>query len=145
MPMGEPRYVEECLQLKERYQGRLTSGSDSKAIISRVMKNRLSELNDYPWDYVIGSVHFLVNGILRITVRPKAGSKDPLEGRYYDAVQKAAATGYDIMGHLDVIKRFGYGPGPEQKPEVIALSSALAAVAQSGSHGAERLRLIEGL
>jgi len=31
--------------------------------------------------------------------------------RYYDAVQKAARTGfYDYIGHIDVIKRFGHKP-----------------------------------
>jgi histidinol-phosphatase (PHP family) len=91
----------------------------------------------YPWDYVIGSVHFL--GEWDVTdfrqVHHWEG-KNVLEvyRTYYDAVSKAAATGlYDIMGHLDVIKRFGYHPKPEEMEELRELErSALSAVARSG-------------
>lgn len=139
MPMDElPRYVEECLQLKERYRGQIDIRIGLEGDYIEGYEEQIERIvKDYPWDYVIGSVHFL--GEWDITdYRQTQGweGKDPLEvyRQYYDAVQKAAATGfYDIMGHLDVIKRFGYGPGPEQKPDVIALEqAALAAVARSG-------------
>ncbi|MGG1877373.1 histidinol-phosphatase HisJ [Paenibacillus cisolokensis] len=139
MPMAElPRYVEECLQLKERYKGQIEVRVGLEGDYIEGCEEEIERIvNGYPWDYVIGSVHFL--GEWDITdYRQTAGweGKDPLEvyRQYYDAVQKAAATGfYDIMGHLDVIKRFGYGPGKEHEPDVIALEkAALAAVAKSG-------------
>jgi len=139
MPMDElPRYVEECLKLKEKYKGQIDIrlGLEGDYIegweeaIERIVKA-------YPWDYVIGSVHFL--GEWDITDHRQTQGwegRDKLEvyQTYYDAIQKAAATGfYDIMGHLDVIKRFGYHPGVEAMDEVEALeNAALNAVARSG-------------
>lgn len=139
MPMEElPRYVEECLLLKDRYQGQIDIRVGLEGDYIEGYEEQIERIiAEYPWDYVIGSVHFL--GEWDITdYRQTQGweGKDPLEvyRQYYDAVQKAAATGfYDIMGHLDVIKRFGYGPGKEQADEVIALeNAALSAVAKSG-------------
>lgn len=116
MAMDElPRYVEECLRLKEKYEGQIDVrvGLEGdyiegyEADIERIVQA-------YPWDYVIGSVHFL--GEWDVTdYRQLAGwdGKDVYEvyEQYYDAVQKAARTGfYDFIGHVDVIKRFGRKP-----------------------------------
>ncbi|WP_422659179.1 histidinol-phosphatase HisJ [Paenibacillus sp. EC2-1] len=139
MPMEElPRYVEECMTLKERYKGQIEVRVGLEGDYIEGYERHIEKIiQDYPWDYVIGSVHFL--GEWDITdFRQTHGweGKDPLDvyRKYYDAVQKAAATGlYDIMGHLDVIKRFGFSPGVEHTDEVIALEqAALAAVSRSG-------------
>ncbi len=139
MPMEElPRYVEECLMLKERYKGQLDIRVGLEGDYIEGYEEQIERIiTDYPWDYVIGSVHFL--GEWDITDHRQIHGwegKDPLAvyTQYYDAVQKAAATGlYDFMGHLDAIKRFKFGPGPEQEQEVIELEkAALAAVARSG-------------
>lgn len=139
MSMEElPRYVEECLLLKEKYKGQIEVRVGLEGDYIEGCERQIERIiEDYPWDYVIGSVHFL--GKWDITdYRQTHGweDKDPLVvyRRYYDAVQRAASTGlYDIMGHLDVIKRFGFGPGPEHADEVMAMEKeALAAVARSG-------------
>lgn len=139
MPMEElPRYVEECMTLKDRYKGQIEVRVGLEGDYIEGYERHIEKIiQDYPWDYVIGSVHFL--GEWDITdFRQTHGweGKDPLDvyRKYYDAVQKAAATGlYDIMGHLDVIKRFGFSPGVEHIDEVIALEqAALAAVSRSG-------------
>ncbi|MDP1512136.1 histidinol-phosphatase HisJ [Paenibacillus sp. CMAA1739] len=139
MPMDElPRYVEECLDLKERYKGQIDIRVGLEGDYIEGWEREIeSIIHAYPWDYVIGSVHFL--GEWDVTdfrqVHHWEG-KNVLEvyRSYYDAVSKAAATGlYDIMGHLDVIKRFGYHPKPEEEEELRELErSALSAVARSG-------------
>lgn len=140
MPMDElPRYVEECFSLKERYRGRIEVrvGLEGDYIEGWETEIR-SIIERYPWDYVIGSVHFLGEwDITDFRQTHHWEGKDILEvyRQYYDAVSKAAATGlYDIIGHSDVIKRFGYVPSPEQTEERIALEDgALGAIAKSGS------------
>ncbi|MGY5484159.1 histidinol-phosphatase HisJ [Paenibacillus sp. ALE2] len=139
MPMDElPRYVEECLELKERYKGQIDIRVGLEGDYIEGWEREIEDIiHAYPWDYVIGSVHFL--GEWDVTdfrqVHHWEG-KNVLEvyRTYYDAVSKAAATGlYDIMGHLDVIKRFGHHPKPEEKEELRELErSALSAVARSG-------------
>lgn len=116
MPMEElPKYIEEAFMLREKYKDRIDIrvGLEGdyiegyEADIERIIQA-------YPWDYVIGSVHFL--GEWDITdYRQTDGWKqrDAYEvyEQYYDAVGKAVRTGfYDYIGHIDVIKRFGFKP-----------------------------------
>ncbi|AHV95083.1 histidinol-phosphatase HisJ [Paenibacillus sabinae] len=140
MPLEElPRYVEECLNLKERYRGTIDIRVGLEADYIEGYEEQIRELlSPYPWDYLIGSVHFL--GEWDITdYRQVHGweGQDPLEvyRRYYQAISKAASSGiYDIIGHMDVIKRFGYGPDTaEGLAEVRVLEkSALQAIADAG-------------
>lgn len=140
MPLSElPRYVEECLTLKERYRGIIELRVGLEADYIEGYEEQIRELlSPYPWDYLIGSVHFL--GEWDITDHRQTHGWEGKEvmdvyRQYYDAIRKSALSGlYDIIGHMDVIKRFGYAP---QTPEGIAEArelerSALKAIAKSG-------------
>ncbi|GGD98890.1 histidinol-phosphatase [Paenibacillus nasutitermitis] len=119
MPMDElPRYVEECFELKAKYKGRIDLRVGLEGDYIEGWEDRIGAMiAGYPWDYVIGSVHFL--GEWDITdFRQTQGweSRDRLAvyKQYYGAVSKAAASGlYDYIGHIDVIKRFGFQPGAD--------------------------------
>lgn len=140
MPLGElPRYVEECLELKEKYRGAIELRVGLEADYIEGYEDEIRALLDpYPWDYLIGSVHFL--GEWDITdYRQVHGweGQDVLEvyRRYYNAVTKAASAGlYDFIGHLDVIKRFGYvAQTAAEAEEVRGMErKALQAVASAG-------------
>ncbi len=116
MPADElPKYVEECLALKEKYRDQIDVKVGLEADYIEGYEEEIERyVTQYPWDYVIGSVHFL--GEWDVTDYRQVHNwegKDILEvyKQYYDAVQKAARTGfYDYIGHVDVIKRFGYAP-----------------------------------
>lgn len=140
MPLEElPRYVEECLELKERYKGQIELRLGLEADYIEGYEERIRAiLEPYPWDYLIGSVHFL--GEWDITDHRQVHGwegKDGLEvyRQYYRAVRQSAASGiYDIIGHMDVIKRFGYGPDTEEgRAEVRELErGALRQIAEAG-------------
>ncbi|MHA0858344.1 histidinol-phosphatase HisJ [Paenibacillus sp. CMAA1364] len=139
MPMDElPRYVEECLSLKERYKDQIDIRIGIEADYIEGYEVEIEHiLSSYSWDYVIGSVHFLGEwDISDYRQTHNWEGKDILAvyEQYYDAVKKAMATGlYDIMGHIDVIKRFGYVPAADKYEEVVAMeNAALQAVSQSG-------------
>lgn len=116
MAMEElPKYVEEAFELKEKYKGQIDVRVGLEGDYIEGYEEQIAEIiHRYPWDYVIGSVHFL--GEWDITdYRQLAGweGRDVNEvfHQYYNAVQKAARTKlYDFIGHIDVIKRFGYNP-----------------------------------
>jgi histidinol-phosphatase (PHP family) len=116
MPMEElPRYVEECLQLKEKYKDQIAIKVGLEADYIEHYEEQIARITEaYPWDYVIGSVHFLGDWDVtdyRQTHRWEGQDIQDVYERYYDAVQKAARTGmYDFIGHVDVIKRFGFAP-----------------------------------
>lgn len=139
MPMDElPRYVEECLQLKEKYQGQIDVRVGLEGDYIEGYEEEISRIVEaYPWDYVIGSVHFLGHwDVTDFRQSAQWEGRDPFEvyAQYYDAVQKAARTGlYDYIGHIDVIKRFGYGPDASREAEVKLLEkAALDAVKENG-------------
>lgn len=139
MPMEElPRYVEEAFRLKDKYRGQIDVRVGLEGDYIEGWEEQIERIvTGYPWDYVIGSVHFLgewdVSDFRQVH---NWEEKDvfAVYTQYYDAVTKAAQTGlYDFLGHLDVIKRFGHKPGPELEQETIALERrALSAVKEAG-------------
>ena len=75
-------------------------------------------LNPLPLDYIIGSVHYL--GEKTVDVGPEfyeGKSIDRLFESYFDSVCAAAASGlFDIIGHCDLIRIYGYKPSFDQEP-----------------------------
>lgn len=139
MPLDElPRYVEEAFQLKEKYRGQIELRVGLEGDYIEGWERQIEEIvKAYPWDYVIGSVHFLGEwdvSDFRQVHNWEGQDVFAVYERYYDAVAKAARTGfYDIMGHLDVIKRFGHRPDAALEAETVALErGVLTAVKAAG-------------
>jgi histidinol-phosphatase (PHP family) len=67
-------------------------------------------LSDFSFDYLIGSVHYL--GEKTVDVGPEfyeGKSIDKLFEAYFDSVCAAASSGlFDIIGHCDLIRIYGY-------------------------------------
>lgn len=69
-------------------------------------------LEGRPWDYVIGSVHFLADRAVDHegwdVWDPYYGSPDGIWARYFQTVAEAARSGlYDILAHPDLVKVWG--------------------------------------
>jgi histidinol-phosphatase (PHP family) len=135
MSMEElPRYVEECFRLQEKYKDRITVRVGLEGDYVEGQEDKIAAIVEaYPWDYMIGSVHFL--GTWDVTdyrqVHQWEGrSVIQVYEQYFDAIGKAAATGfYDYIGHIDAIKRFGFKPEEDFSP---LQDAALRAVAKHG-------------
>lgn len=131
MPMEElPRYVEECFQLKAKYASQIDVRVGMEADYIEGYEEKIEQIiQAYPWDYVIGSVHFLGEWDVtdfRQTHQWEGRDRLAVYQQYYDAVEKAIRTGfYDYIGHIDVIKRFGFAPPAEQAAEVRALEMSV--------------------
>ncbi len=71
-------------------------------------------LAEYNFDYVIGSIHFLdgwdfTHPVYADTYRER--DLDALYDTYFELVWSACRSGFfDIIGHIDMIKKFGYRP-----------------------------------
>jgi histidinol-phosphatase (PHP family) len=75
-------------------------------------------LEGRPWDYVVGSVHFLSDGALDVEEFDVwAGGADPdrVWRRYFETVAESARSGlYDVIAHPDLVKMWGpQRPRPE--------------------------------
>ncbi len=81
-------------------------------------KDTFAYLNSLPLDYIIGSVHYL--GEKTVDAGPefyKEKSLDRLFESYFKSVIAASASGlFDIIGHCDLIRIYGYKSSSDLTP-----------------------------
>lgn len=100
-------------------------------------------LDAYPFDYVIGSVHFL--GEWPIDYRPDVGwpsaDVDQAYRAYFETLRAAAQSGlFDVLAHPDLVKKFGHVPSfplddlYDEVAKALAESGVAAEVSSAGLH-----------
>ena len=88
-------------------------------------------LDGYPYDFVIGSVHFIDQWAFddpdeRIKWRDK--DIDMVYRDYYKLLRKSAMSGlFDIMGHVDLVKKFGHRSSADLTEEIKNTAEAFRA------------------
>ncbi|MGI6609573.1 MAG: histidinol-phosphatase HisJ family protein [Limnochordia bacterium] len=85
-------------------------------------------LANYPWDYVMGSVHFL--GTFPVDAAASVGWPDrdveATYAEYFDVWNSACSSGlFDTMAHPDLLKKFGHRPA--SPPHELYAEAAVAA------------------
>jgi histidinol-phosphatase (PHP family) len=116
MPMAElANYVEECYNLKREYKQQIDIRVGLEADYIEGHEREIERiLAEFEWDYVIGSVHFIgdqnewdITDYRRVHLW-HGKQTDDVYRQFYDKVAKSAQCGlFDIIGHVDAIKRFG--------------------------------------
>lgn len=108
-------YIDRVRELQSRYEGRIAIllGCEMDMVMNRLDEiRRITE--DYGFDYVIGSIHYLDDWPFDQKEYMdvfKKGNIDSIYEHFFDAIIEAAKTGlYDVTGHIDNIKRMGYRP-----------------------------------
>lgn len=92
-----------------------------------------SVLEPYPWDYILGSVHFL--GDWPVDVSADYGwpelDVDAVYTEYFTELAAAAKSGlYDVLAHPDLVKKFGHrAEEPDAHYEKVVTAMAEAGVA----------------
>ncbi len=109
------QYVQEVLDLKSEYKNDIVIRLGLEADYIEGFEDKIDELlKPYPFDYLIGSVHFLGEWDIsdsRQIVNWQKKRVEEIYKDYYKAVQGATKSGlYDIIGHFDVVKKHGYVP-----------------------------------
>ena len=110
-----PRYVDLVHFLQEKYKGRIVIRLGVEADYFAGHEEKTERLlATYPFDYVLGSVHFL--GDWHFTSRvglPRYETEDPASvfPRYFELLGRMIETGlFDIAAHADAIKREHFRP-----------------------------------
>jgi histidinol-phosphatase (PHP family) len=108
-----PLYVDRVKRLQDDYSGRITIrlGGEMDMDLSRI-----DDIGDivtrYPFDYIIGSVHYLDGWPFdqeQYVDRFDGADIEELYGQFFETLIATARTGlYDIAGHIDNFKRMGY-------------------------------------
>ena len=102
-------------------------------------------LDSHPFDYVVGSVHFVRDGAVDhdvYDVWEKLGDPDRVWAAYFETMAEAARSGlFDILAHPDLVKVWGDArPAPRRDPrfhyeplvEAIADDGAAVEVSTAG-------------
>jgi histidinol-phosphatase (PHP family) len=91
-------------------------------------------LEGRPWDYVIGSVHFIADRAVDHEGYDawRSAAPDEVWAAYFETLGDAAASGlFDVLAHPDLVKVWGAGrPAPEREPRAyyeLALEGIAAA------------------
>ncbi|MCF7822124.1 MAG: histidinol-phosphatase HisJ [Mariprofundaceae bacterium] len=130
-------YLDEVHEVKQAYAGRLNVKVGLEADFHPGTENYVKEmLSSHEWDYVIGSVHY----IGPLDDRWGFDNPDTLDqwevrnvedayAAYYKLVADSAASGlFDIIGHPDLIKKFGHRPALDSRKVQDAEEAMLVAV-----------------
>jgi histidinol-phosphatase (PHP family) len=108
-----PAYVDEVLQLKARYAGRIAVRLGLEVdYIEGAEAACAAMLAPYPFDYLIGSVHY-VYGRNVYGTQLWDGARDPLSiyAEYYRLLAKSAQCGmFDIIAHCTAVIAFAPKP-----------------------------------
>jgi histidinol-phosphatase (PHP family) len=128
-----PTYVEKVLDVRGRFPSfpiKLGLEADFHDGTEDFVYNMT---NEYDFDYVIGSIHYLGDwGFDNPANVGRFDGRDVFEvyREYFDKVVRLAESGlYDILGHPDVVKKFGHRPA---RPYDDLMARALDAVKTAG-------------
>jgi histidinol-phosphatase (PHP family) len=136
-----PNYVQGFLETRQKSLVPIKLGAEVDFFDDKIERIR-EFVNKYPFDYVIGSVHVIGNWIVDEPSEIQEYSKQDLSRVYEDyfgLVQELCACGlFDILGHPDLIKIFGFKPAEdlaaiyEETAEAIARAKMCAEINPKG-------------
>lgn len=133
-------YIQEVNEAKQAFAGRLDVKLGLEADYFPDTGDYIKNLLDaHPWDYVIGSVHYLGD------LSNKWGFDNPddmrewefrdVEDAYCDYFERVAASArsglFDVIGHPDLIKKFGHRPMLDSQRVAVAEEAMLQAVKEA--------------
>jgi histidinol-phosphatase (PHP family) len=110
-----PEYVREVQRLQKDYPTlRIKLGIEADYYSPEDERATRKVLDQYPFDYVYGSVHFIDNWALddpRNMHHWNALDVNTIYERYFAKLRQAARSGlFDIISHPDLVKKFGHRP-----------------------------------
>lgn len=120
-----PEYYQMIEDVRDRYKNdlRIKIAIEADFIPGYEDKTK-AILDDYPYDYVLGSVHFIKDwGFDDPSQREKWNQQDvnQVYRDYFELLRQSAQSGlFDIMSHVDLVKKFGHRPTEDMSEEVRA-------------------------
>lgn len=96
------------------------------------LEESVKRLQPYPFDFLIGSVHFIDEFVIDLNARPWEGlsmdQRNQIWRAYWNHLRAAAESRYfDFIGHFDLPKKFNYYPSVDLTEDALAVLDAMAA------------------
>ncbi len=108
------KYIEEILSLKNKTKGLIIRLGIEVDYLPGKEDEIQKYINRYPFDYVIGSVHYMDGPIDNNPDYYKNKNLTELFENYFKLVARAASSGlFDIIGHADLVRIYNYHPGSD--------------------------------
>lgn len=108
-----PNYVNKINNLKSASKISIKMGLEVDFIPSKMSK-LMQMLNEFDFDYLMGSVHHIGDWCVddgRQIHEWERRNVDQVYQQYFALVQEMAKSGlFDIVGHLDLVKKFNFRP-----------------------------------
>lgn len=102
------KYFEEYRKVKEKYEGRIQILSGIEFGEPHLYADKLKELSAYPYDYIIGSIHWIGDMFPCQKVREQYSAKEFYTLYWDEVLETVKQGGFDSLGHIDFPKRY-YG------------------------------------
>ena len=123
-----PQYLDMMRKVREEFKTfTIKIGIEADYIPGYEDKTR-AILASYRYDFVIGSIHFIDAWAFDDPdqkVRWKDKDVDTVYRDYYALLRKSAESGlFDIMGHADLVKKFGHRPVSDFSQEIEKTAAA---------------------
>ena len=117
-----PAYVEDVGKLRDRYPDiRVKLGIEADFIPGEERQTE-ALLKAHPFDFVLGSVHFINGWGFDIPEEEKSWKGkdvDQIYRDYFKLLRQTAKAGFfDIIGHTDLVKKFGHRPSRKLSDEI---------------------------
>lgn len=104
-------YMETMNNFKEKYKDKITIKLGIEIGLQIEEKNRLVQfINDYPFDFAIGSSHTIDRVDLHFKKIYENKTKKEAYERYFQEIKKIIEEidCYNVYGHLDLVRRYAY-------------------------------------
>jgi len=121
-------YINEVLSFSNLKNPVVKLGLEVEFIPETVEKIKKTILHK-PFDYLIGSVHIVDDEIIDSHTENVEFVNEDIFNKYWSLVKQMAETKvFDIVGHIDLTKKFGYRPKKDISKEI---DSALLSIKES--------------
>jgi len=101
-------FFEKYNLIKNAYSDRLKICSGIEFAEPHLYADKLAQLSKYPYDFIIGSIHWIGDMFPCQTVREKYSAKEFYTMYWEEVLSTVKQGGFDCLGHIDFPKRY-YG------------------------------------
>jgi histidinol-phosphatase (PHP family) len=125
-------YVEEVLSAMRHTQDLTIRLGVEVDYFPETLEESIQHLKPYPFDYIIGSIHFIDEFAIDLNAQPWEGltqdQRNEIWRTYWRHLRTASASGlFDIIGHFDLPKKYGFFPSVDLTIDALAVLDAMAA------------------